>query len=339
MSLRTWKRVQGGDITPELVGTYRESAIGNNRVVIVGDAGLITVSKDKGKTWTDIVTEYKSNLYTVAFGGGKFIASGKDGLIILSEDGETWREPKSYNKKAGVSYESCCYSEGQYFVGGIRGTIQTSVNGDDWVELKSGYGSDINEMCAIPGGVMAVGNGGYVGIYKKTWVWKKVIKVNVQACCYHDGIYLIGGGADKANQLFMSTDGDKWKEVIVNDDAYYMKIYRAGAEFIACGDGNIPHPVTGKMCSFVSRSKDGLNWTREVVEDHSTLLTIISTDVDIFAAGTRKMIISSDVDDTGVIVPPPPPPPPTPGKVKKIKINGAVVFTVEPGNSVEIIEA
>jgi hypothetical protein len=71
----------------------RRVAMGNDRVVGVGDRGRRAFSKD-GLTWEDAPnTKAIDTLVDIAFGNGTFVGVGLHGMRTTTTDGVTWSEP------------------------------------------------------------------------------------------------------------------------------------------------------------------------------------------------------------------------------------------------------
>ncbi len=59
--------------------------------IVVGDAGTVFRTTNKGKTWTQIDTGVEADLEDVIWASGRFIVVGEDATVLVSEDGETFR--------------------------------------------------------------------------------------------------------------------------------------------------------------------------------------------------------------------------------------------------------
>ena len=151
-------------------------AYGNNHFVTVGTYngspmsynGLIGTSSD-GITWTTL--PYTSNyLSGVTYGGGQFVAVGREGSILTSPDGTTWTTQTAApiaNSTLTPFLISVFYADGQYVaVGNYVGTnpssgfILTSSDGQTWNMATTGTTSD---LYGISYGVVS-GVGTYVAV-------------------------------------------------------------------------------------------------------------------------------------------------------------------------------
>src|SRR5437867_3697097 len=62
---------------------------GGGRWVAVGEQGIIVTSTD-GVTWTRRSSGSTRWLVGVGYGNGRFVAVGEAGMILISDDGATW---------------------------------------------------------------------------------------------------------------------------------------------------------------------------------------------------------------------------------------------------------
>ncbi|MDR3581440.1 MAG: hypothetical protein P4L44_15875 [Oryzomonas sp.] len=172
-----WNSVatQSSGITGPTVDLY-SVAFGNNRFVTVGTYngsqmsynGLIGTSPD-GSTWTTL--PYTSNyLSGVTYGGGQFVAVGREGSILTSPDGSTWTPQTAApiaNSTLTPYLISVIHADGQYVaVGNYVGTnpstgfILTSSDGKNWSMATTGTTSN---LYGIGYGVVS-GVGTYVAV-------------------------------------------------------------------------------------------------------------------------------------------------------------------------------
>lgn len=311
-------------------GTYRDVVWGNNLYIAVGDGGLISTSSD-GKTWNDGISGTKLNLYSVAY-GDRFVAVGKDGIILTSKNGTQWNAPKAYIQD-GLSFTSIAWNGQLYCAGGIKGKVMTSPDGEKWTPIVTNSGGEFRGMASTPDGFLAAASSGGVGLYEKgKWTTQKISSYNFYGCACDGKQYLVGG---KDGSLYRSTNGSKWQQIDTGITSYFMSILAINGEFVACGDGNVPHPAYGKAMSFIGCSKTGEKWVRDLTPDYSTLLGLASNGKNIIAVGARKLIIQAKWE----AVTEPNEPPIIISKIKKYRIskNGVPFLTLE-GEDIKIEE-
>lgn len=165
-------------ITSDTVDLYN-TAFGNNMFVTVGTynhststqdipyMGLIATSTD-ANTWS-IIVPYQSNyLSGVTFGGGQFIAVGREGLILNSSDGTHWATQSAPQLAAKMTpyLISVTYAGGQYVATGnyvgvspSTGFILTSPDATTWTVTPTGanvYGIAYGSVAGV-GTYVAVG--------------------------------------------------------------------------------------------------------------------------------------------------------------------------------------
>lgn len=108
------------------VDTFWSHAYGHNLHVIVGNAGEIQTSPD-GITWTRQTSGISTNLRSVVFSGGIFVACGEDSnAVLVSWDGVTWEKVLTPAPAAGDL--NAIAFDGQGFVAvGSSAAIVTSL--------------------------------------------------------------------------------------------------------------------------------------------------------------------------------------------------------------------
>jgi hypothetical protein len=96
-------------------------AFGNGQYVVVGLRTMFT-SVD-AVTWTHINPAPNSDLYSVTFGNGEFVAVGQGGTIMTSSDGAIWTPQIS---GTNTLLYSVTYGNGRFVAVGLYGTILVS---------------------------------------------------------------------------------------------------------------------------------------------------------------------------------------------------------------------
>lgn len=126
-------------------------------------------------TWTNRPQTSNQGLSDIAYGAGKYVAVGGDGIgefIKTSPDGITWTSQVVDNPPTGGLY-TIIYAGGQFVVVGASGRVLTSPDGLTWISQVSGLGvTSLLSSIAYGGGqFIAVGFDG-VAITSpdgKTW--------------------------------------------------------------------------------------------------------------------------------------------------------------------------
>ena len=149
---------------------------GEGTFVTVG-AGIIGSSSD-GITWEKSDFRYPIQLFDVAYGNGRFVATGGRGSVYSSPDGVTWREGRS-----GLSdvffLHSVTYGDGQFVAAGeemidrgefvpgegygperptLRSAIITSHDGVDWNIQHTGTSQELTDIAYGDNQFIVIGN-------------------------------------------------------------------------------------------------------------------------------------------------------------------------------------
>lgn len=125
---RTW--AQRSIMDAEIDKHFYGMAASNQFLVLVGEAGLISLSNDLGKTWKVMSSPYHGSLFGVAaMPNGVFIAYGMRGKILGSIDqGQNWRELASGTNSPFFS--GTLLRDGRLLLGGKDGVLaMISVDG------------------------------------------------------------------------------------------------------------------------------------------------------------------------------------------------------------------
>jgi photosystem II stability/assembly factor-like uncharacterized protein len=113
--------------------------VGEGHLVILGEAGTILLSADRGKTWAPVPSPYKGSLFggLVANDGG-IVAFGMRGKIFRSADkGKTWKAIENPSVAALIGGDKL--PDGALVVAGSAGTALVSRdNGQTFVPLTTG---------------------------------------------------------------------------------------------------------------------------------------------------------------------------------------------------------
>jgi len=207
----TWTlRSQGSHVIKDI-------AFGNGVYVAVGGSGTGGPGTI-GKIWTSVDLEnwIDQNLvdiswrYSIAYGGGIFVAGGDFSDIQISPDGYMWTQT---NWPLAWYLNSITYGDNRFIgVTAGRGYIGSSVNGCDWIEVAQydawwmsvTYGSGLfvsaGGRLAWDGPNIAVSHDGV------TWA-EKSIDMNVMEVTHGNGFF-VGVGAD--GKISSSENGTVW---------------------------------------------------------------------------------------------------------------------------------
>jgi len=273
-----WKTVLNSSFGPTNISAI---AYGNNVFVAGGYNGKMAYSAD-GVTWTAVTTQAdnpfwrgeQDYIYSIAFGGGKFVAVGPGGddssdnsytIAAYSTDGKTWTKGNfgSATDKSTSSF-TLSYCKDMFVARGSSSQYVTSTDGLTWEDKGSG-------------------------------------KIPIQTIAYGNDIFVAGADnmfygspLSKGTKIAISPDGGTWngsdttwvlKDVsgsftgIPADDIAFRKIIFENGKFIALF-GKTLTTSAGK----ITTSTDGVTWTTPV---SSTMVNPLS-----IVYGNNKFVVS-----------------------------------------------
>lgn len=118
-------------------GLYRAIAFGGGRYVAVGFQGVMAWSSD-GKIWNNAAALAKPQDFTdVTFGGGLFAAVGMNGAIATSPDGAAWTDRTTDTQ---ASLYSVVHNGSQFIAIGGQNVLRISADGTTWAKGTSPQG-------------------------------------------------------------------------------------------------------------------------------------------------------------------------------------------------------
>lgn len=153
----TWTDASG-DIPEARSVTY-----GGGKFVAVGTASIATSSD--GLSWTSAPFDAPRQLFDVAYGDERFVATGNSGSIFTSSDGVRWREEQS-GLSGGYFLRGVTYGDGLFVVVGDKydpdlrmntSTIITSPDGAHWTTRHSDVGQELRDVVYGNGRFVVVG--------------------------------------------------------------------------------------------------------------------------------------------------------------------------------------
>lgn len=191
---------------------------GTDRLVAVGNSGKIAVSDDYGVNWFQTSSPFSgSNLYSVAYGDGIFVAGGSIGKLATSVDGENWVLQNSgfgASTILGITYASV---SGTWVIVGASGKLATSADALSWVLRASSFGASfINEVFAAPNLVLAVGYDGKLATSINGTAWTQRASSFINSTIYGVTIsadnnqYVAVGDSGK---VAYSANGTSWTQI------------------------------------------------------------------------------------------------------------------------------
>ena len=232
--------------------------------VIVGMSNGISTSPD-GITWTARTSpfSYASEIYTVSWGNGVFVAGARSNQIASSTDGISWTLRTS--AQTGGTCRSSVFARGLFVVGGgtYNGEIQTSPDGTTWTLRESGLDNTVTTL----------------GI------------------AFGRGLYVAGGlSAASATNIVVATsrDGITWTSREIRDmtfvDIQYSEFL---GKFVAAGASVVGYDHA------ILTSEDGIDWEIHTAGFGTSGVNDIGTDdvgVQVVAVGDGGKIATLKVD-------------------------------------------
>lgn len=213
---------------------------------LVGSGGKIYRSNDKTASsgWAKQQSNTASDLYGIAFGGGTYVAVGKQGTILTSSNGASW----TYRSLPGNSIDSLfgiVYAAGKFVTVSSAGNIYTSDNGENWTEQMSGspplyavqYGDD--RFVAVGEGVIYYSDNGM------SWTSANVPGAgDLYAVAYGNGKYTAAGAAGELLTSYDAKDWDTSESSGQTDDLYGIGYSAEQRRFVMVGGDTGPVILT-----------------------------------------------------------------------------------------------
>jgi len=191
----------------------RGVAFGNNTFVGVSNSTYLTKSTDNGSNWVRGCRGV--SVYDMAFGNNKFIGSGEEGAIQISDNGSACSTPTGLGSRTmEETLNGITFGNNQFLTVGSDGWLSiTSDDGDGFTALtiptgakhlySTAYGNDI---------FVAVGDDSVV-VYDKDGLSDPVLKANKYSfndVTFGNGVFVAVGNDEI---IYTSTDGDDWTQV------------------------------------------------------------------------------------------------------------------------------
>lgn len=116
----------------------RGAAFGAGRFVALGWRFF---SSPDGATWTEHDNPHGQWAGAVAYGNGRFLASGGGGYCARSTDGMTWETCTDVSDDDGFTHvRSVLFHDGRFYAADQRGVLRSSPDGDSWTVEDASFG-------------------------------------------------------------------------------------------------------------------------------------------------------------------------------------------------------
>jgi hypothetical protein len=276
-----------------LSNTPTSMAVGNGMfAAVVGHTenqkGAIaeTSTPDSGGPWTQVVPGAISNLYSITYGSGQFVAVGAFFTIVTSADGASWtiRSPV-FNHKLPRQI-ACCNN--QFVAVSSYGSLMTSPDGETWAITDSIDGA----------GALASGNNKFVAIGPSATLltssdgqsWVKTNSSNqyiLTDVAFGNGLFVAVRGTQSwptYNEIFTSADGMKWKKSSAQTGAFLHAVTFGNGRFVIVG---------AQGATMMSPNPDSVDWSVGSLDTRDNLESVVYGNNGFVAVGSRGSIFTS----------------------------------------------
>jgi hypothetical protein len=181
------------------------AAHGNHTFAIVGAGGSIISSVD-GTNWSQRSSGTTTDLHSVIFARGQFVAAGGN-VLLTSSDGTTWTPQTVGGSFTG---SSMVYGNGLFLLPGPRGTNFVSNNGTTWIARSSGTSNNLYTVGFGNGAFMEIDiqNRVLISTDGSNWTQQSTVTLlRPSQITYGSGCFVICGGGNTQ----YSEDTVNWK--------------------------------------------------------------------------------------------------------------------------------
>ncbi|MCD6050524.1 MAG: hypothetical protein K0Q55_1927 [Verrucomicrobia bacterium] len=207
-------------------------------------------------------------LADVASGGGKLVAVGYHGKILVSENPTA--NPASWTQvdlPSHISFSGIAYHDGIFVA--VGNGFWSSTNGLNWVNRKMGF---VNDVIWANGVFVVVGSNGDIFTSSDGMAWtsrSSGTTHSLRTISYGKGLYVAAGGIYDSGVLLTSPDAIQWTPRTVGYEVIDSVAYGNGM-FVTVGfDYGRPSPagLFSGGNGVVRISSDGVNWTPHLLTE------------------------------------------------------------------------
>ncbi|MCF0064306.1 T9SS type A sorting domain-containing protein [Dyadobacter sp. LJ419] len=243
-------------------------AYGNGKYVQIGSNGLIRTSTNR-VVWETLQSGIDNySLNSIVFANGKFVIVGQDGTILTSSDGSVWNKQ---NSGTDQSLNGIAFGNGVFVAVGINGTIVSSPDGNNWTGRPSGTTTDLNDVAFSAIFFVAVGNGGEIRTSKfdNLDIWtQRASGTTNTLVAVADGLGATFVAVGAKGTIVFTSNAYNWQ--VKAGPANSAKFYWMGVA---------ANPVTGAFVAIndgymVATSADGSYWGNALIHSGSDGVTL-----------------------------------------------------------------
>ena len=137
--------------------------IGDNKLFVAGEAGMLAKSDDGGKTWAKIASPYKGSFFgAIQAQNGAIVIYGLRGKIFRSTDAQLANWKLVENKSVASLMGSTRLPDGAIVLAGLSGTALISRdNGESFIPLATGFTKALAApLLGAPSALLLIGEAG-----------------------------------------------------------------------------------------------------------------------------------------------------------------------------------
>lgn len=259
-------------------GTFKDVIWTGFEFVAVSTSKKIVVWRDRAEPVS--VKETSQNLNSVAYSGGKYVAVGDNGLILVSDDRVQWN-PVSPAVSVN-NLNDVVWTGNKFLIMGSNGTILSSDDGVVWqVDVTSGAGG-VNFYGAAYGNNrwLAVGQGLTEAVIFELneGIWSQLVipytdELTVTTTRFndivHDGEKFIVVG-ESGTVLTLIDGAETWGETLLGSSTPRLALYALDWGSI----GNSKHYIIVGAAGSIYSSSDGVVWTAQTAPASQDIMNV-----------------------------------------------------------------
>lgn len=281
-------------------GAYFKDAVqAGGRLIAVGGDGRISVSGD-GTAWAPATPGRRNDFNSVAWGGDRFVAIERYGILFSSRDGIAWDSSRAQARQvpgqppAGFysgNRGGIAYGNGSWVLTGESGYLATSPDGIAWTVRESSTRNDIRKALWIgdrwvaiaePNGMNQAGFAPGTNMISSPdgIVWKAENAGSGYTSIAWSGTRL--AATDEFGSIESSGDSlFSFTERVARKPMRYRSIMWAGSRFVAFGNGG------------AAVSPDGIAWKPIPLDSGVSLGAAVWDGRQIVAVGRQGQLYTS----------------------------------------------